>query len=317
MRTYEFTFEQILQAFRHHWRCFVITLAVFLALGIASGFAFSGKATAEGSGGMQKYDFPAFEQEPIRLSFYHDYYTHLTEQLQVIKAYLNATAQDTTITAEQKEEISALTEKVDVFSGNVLDEIEEMVNDSSAIYIPDGLQEDAIKYYKNAKDNAQMSIEWIDNAKATLESMDGLSIPSEKVDDAYLSVLVEILRRPAYVKQVEVCEGRLAVLENDYGTIQQGSQNLERMLNDASKSLDDLAKEMNELLEEIAQTNHIFIERQDDDKAEVIVNHTHRLSTQEEAFSALLLFFVLTGICIGCVLVLWRAGYTRKQKKTP
>ena len=53
MNNRELRVQDLISGFRRDWKLFLVIVAWFLLLGLAAGFFFSGRASAEGSGSAQ------------------------------------------------------------------------------------------------------------------------------------------------------------------------------------------------------------------------------------------------------------------------
>ena len=55
MNNRELRVQDLISGFRRDWKLFLVIVAGFLLLGLAAGFFFSGRASAEGSGSAQAW----------------------------------------------------------------------------------------------------------------------------------------------------------------------------------------------------------------------------------------------------------------------
>ena len=56
MNNRELRVQDLISGFRRDWKLFLVIVAGFLLLGLAAGFFFSGRASAEGSGSAQAWE---------------------------------------------------------------------------------------------------------------------------------------------------------------------------------------------------------------------------------------------------------------------
>ena len=147
--------------------------------------------------------------------------------------------------------------------------------------------------------------------------MGGLSTSDAAVNEIYASILSQAAEYRQLQLDLEQLDSRLNLLENEYPTLRKESDEMAQRLDDAARALDAQAEEVVALLEEIAQENHLNITfSAEQEEVAVQIDHTTRPATRQEAFAAFVLFFGLTGVCVGGFTAVCRV-YSSKKENLP
>lgn len=309
MNNRELRFQDLVSGFRRDWKLFLVIVGGFLLLGLAAGFFFSGRASAEGSGSAQAWEPVDFAEVPMGITYYVDCYDYIKEQRKVLCSYIDGVRNDSSITESQQEQLLEMKEYILSYDEEELSPIYRDLKTSDAFYLPDELRQSTIDKYHRERNTLLQNISKSEYARSLLDTVGGLSTSNAAVNEIYASILSQAAEYRQLQLDLEQLDTRLNLLENEYPALRQASEEMAQRLDDAARALDARAEEAVALLEEIAQENHLnitFSTEQED--VTVQVDHTTRPATRQEAFAAFVLFFTLSGICIGGVVLFFRAS---------
>lgn len=299
MNNWNLTIQNFFTAVIHHWKWMIGIIFVFLAAGLVCGKMFSHLASAEGNGSAQVIQEAQFS-ESLELDYYNTCYDNLTEQKQMLIDYANKIRLDKTTTSEQVRQLTEYCEKLDNYETTVLSKILEKLTLTGNFYVPDELREEAVSYYTYLQKTTEDALIKAQSARELLDSIGGLSTTNEEINSIYSAILSLANKYVQYQLDLQNFEEILYLLQDDYSTLYQNSQQMELSLADAAADLNLLIQEGNSLFNEISKSNHLNITYQIvENKAIYNIAHTTRLATSSEAFSAFVFFFVLVGICVG------------------
>lgn len=305
MKYQELTFQQIPRAIVHQWKWILMLTVLFLAIGAGAGFAFSSQASAEASGTAEKFQSKAFQPKKIELSYYNDFYSYLVTQQSYLFTYLDTVRVDSTITAEQRDELADFLKQINQYNEDILQEIAVELSKPYSLYVPNTLRDDAINEYTRLLETTQQEMVKSEHANQLIQSIGGLNTTDAAINETYAALLNEAAQYGQLQLNLEDYEQKLDLLNNNYDEVQHESQALDKMLLEAQDTLQVLVQNANALLKEIAAENHIDLTINLTEEAmEVFIDHTHRMATQEEAFSAFVVIFLLIGFCTGCYVAL-------------
>ena len=305
MKCQELTFQQIPRAIVHQWKWILMLTVLFLAIGAGAGFAFSSQASAEASGTAEKFQSKAFQPKKIELSYYNDFYSYLVTQQSYLFTYLDTVRVDSTITAEQRDELADFLKQINQYNEDILQEIAVELSKPYSLYVPNTLRDDAINEYTRLLETTQQEMVKSEHANQLIQSIGGLNTTDAAINETYAALLNEAAQYGQLQLNLEDYEQKLDLLNNNYDEVQHESQALDKMLLEAQDTLRVLVQNANALLKEIAAENHIDLTINLTEEAmEVFIDHTHRMATQEEAFSAFVVIFLLIGFCTGCYVAL-------------
>ena len=77
MNNRELRVQDLISGFRRDWKLFLVIVGGFLLLGLAAGFFFSGRASAEGSGSAQAWEPVDFAEVPMDTTYYGNCYDYI------------------------------------------------------------------------------------------------------------------------------------------------------------------------------------------------------------------------------------------------
>lgn len=307
IKYYDFTLPDIVKAIRHQWKLLFGSIAGFLIIGVIAGFLFSDQASAENSGSVQFYEEIAMEDEKSAITYYADWQEMLTTKKQELYSYLDAVQWDSTITQVQMEQLTELLTELDDYTENVLAPIMKTMDVPGSFFIPDTLHTEAIWEYQNLVVGTEQNLQKAEYAAQLIESMNGINTTNETINDIYASLLSQAANYQQCKQDLKFYQYRLDLLQNHADLLQKDSANMEVMLSTATDQLNGLREECNALLDEISRENHLNLSYDwNQEVFQVTIDHTNRLATKEEAFSALVLFCGLTGICVGVFFALYQ-----------
>ena len=319
MKYQEFTFQMIGLAILRRWKRVVVTFLLFLALGVASGFLFANRASADGSGSAVQWQPVDFESVTFDLEYYTSCHTSLSQESRDLYTYVNTVHLDSTITKEQNQQLLSLCEEITKYQQEVLSEVGDTLLATDAFYVPFQLRQDAVKEYTRLRNNTQDQMVKAESAIALLQSIGGLTSTNENINDTYSSLLCQAAQYGQLQLDLDKYNWILDRLENNYTLVQADSREMESQLDQAVAELNELGEKCYQVVQEIALENHLNItidtKTNSSELAEltVLINDTTRPATQKEAFIAFVLFFALAGLCVGGFAALCKEGTGRKK----
>ena len=317
MKYQELTFQMIWLAILRRWKTMVAIFLIFLALGTASGFVFGHRASAEGAGSADQWEPVNFDSIMLDLMYYNSCYSELSKQSDYLYTYVDTVQLDTTITKEQSQQLLSLREEITKYQQEVLLGLDEALNDANMLYVPDQLRQEALKEYTRLRNSTQQRMIQAENAKSLLESIGGLTSTNEDINATYSTLLSEAAQYGQLQLDLEWYEKMLGKLENDYVQVRADSQEMASWLEQSAEELNELGQACYQAVEEIALENHLDVTTSvSEDELTVLIDHTNRPVTQQEAFSAFVLFFALVGICVGAFFALCREYADHKKDST-
>nr|WP_326189305.1 hypothetical protein [uncultured Oscillibacter sp.] len=317
MNNRELRFQDLVSGFRRDWKLFLVIVGGFLLLGLAAGFFFSGRASAEGSGSAQAWEPVDFAEVPMDTTYYGNCYDYIKSQHQVLCSYLDGVRNDSSITEEQQEQLLEMKEEILTFDEDELAPIYWDLNAPDAFYLPDELRQSTLAQYQQERETLLQNISKSEYARSLLDTVGGLSTSDAAVNEIYASILSQAAEYRQLQLDLEQLDSRLNLLENEYPTLRKESDEMAQRLDDAARALDAQAEEVVALLEEIAQENHLNITfSAEQEEVAVQIDHTTRPATRQEAFAAFVLFFGLTGVCVGGFTAVCRV-YSSKKENLP
>lgn len=315
MKYREITFGTIAAAILHRWKTLVFTIVAFLALGIVSSVLFADRATAEGTGSAPEWTPVGFEGVTEDLVYYNRCYDELSEQSSALLTYVTTLSQEQTLTGDQAQQLMSLHEEITNYQQEILPEISDALSAPDALYVPTKLRQDAVEEYNWLLDSTRNQIVKAESAMTVLQSVGGLTSTNEEISATYNSLLSQAAQYGQLQLNLEKYEGFLDRLVNDSGRVQADSQAMESMLEQTAESLNALGERCHQAVQEIAQENYLDVTTQGSgEELEVRIQHTARPADRQEAFTALVLLFGLTGICAGAFFALWRECALRKER---
>lgn len=98
----------------------MVIVAGFLLLGLAAGFFFSGRASAEGSGQRPGMGAGGLCGGPHGYTYYVDCYDYIKEQRKVLCSYIDGVRNDSSITESQQEQLLEMKEEILIFDEDEL-----------------------------------------------------------------------------------------------------------------------------------------------------------------------------------------------------
>lgn len=307
MTYYDITFRTLLSALRHRWKFLLIFIAACLLAGVACGFLFADRASAEGSGGAPQWQSVDFESVTLDLNYYSNCYTSLSQKSGTLYTYVNSVCLDTTMTEDQYQCLLSLCKEITEYQEKVLTEISKDLSALDAFYIPSSLRQDAVQEYTWLRDSTRDQMVKAENAMALLQSIGGLTSTNEDINATYASLLSQAAEYGQLQLNLEKYEKILDRLENDYTRVQADSWKMKSQLEQAAADLNELGQECYQTVQEIAVENHLDITASENGKElTVSIDHTNRPATRQEAFLAFVLFFGLVGVGVGGYAALWQ-----------
>lgn len=280
MKIVEITFQTICNAAKHQIRYFSITVLLFLLLGIGAGFIYAGQFETIGAGKADELKSVDFAKETYDEEYYKNCSNALQNGCANVKEYLDIVSKEKTMTETQRELISDYRKQAAAFDKKTCQPLTSELNQTGALYVPSGQIDTLIIKYEELLQRAKQHVDKTE----TFSSLFRLRV-------RYYENLLEQLREYP------------DVLANE-------SKQMENSLEDARKELNELLNAVNQSMEEIAEKNHlnIYVSYGDDEKIQVVVNHTHSASSSEEAFIIILLLCAMVGICLGLFISVYREG---------
>ena len=151
MNNRELRVQDLISGFRRDWKLFLVIVAGFLLLGLAAGFFFSGRASAEGSGSAQAWEPVDFAEVPMGITYYVDCYDYIKEQRKVLCSYIDGVRNDSSITESQQEQLLEMKEEILIFDEDELVPIYWDLNAPDAFYLPDELRQSTLAQYRRER----------------------------------------------------------------------------------------------------------------------------------------------------------------------
>ena len=158
MNNRELRFQDLVSGFRRDWKLFLVIVGGFLLLGLAAGFFFSGRASAEGSGSAQAWEPVDFAEVPMDTTYYGNCYDYIKSQHQVLCSYLDGVRNDSSITEEQQEQLLEMKEEILTFDEDELAPIYWDLNAPDAFYLPDELRQSTLAQYQQERETLLQNI---------------------------------------------------------------------------------------------------------------------------------------------------------------
>ena len=314
MKVCEITFQEIVAALLHHWKTLALIFLLFLTLGAGAGIVFSGRASAEGSGSAEEWQQVEFDSVIFDLKYYNNCYASLSERSNALYTYVDTVRLDTTISEEQYQQLMILCEDITKYQQEVLAEINEDFYQTDAFYIPAELRQDATEEYTRLLDSTQSQIVKAENAMTLLQAIGGLTSNNEEINATYSTLLNQAAQYGQLQLNLKKYETILDRLENNYAQVLADSQKMDSQLKQAAAELDKLGEECYQVVREIALENYLDIVTQTTAEELVVqIDHTNRPATKQEAFVAFILFFGLSGICVGGFAALYKEYILQKK----
>ena len=317
MKYSELSFKRLVQATVHGWKWILGIILAFTVVGVICGFLFSKQVSAEGSGYAEAFEHVDFQPLDQKLNYYTQYYSYLLQQQKHLLAYVQNVQADHTIDDAQNERLTEVTMLLNEFDITVIDPIAVRLSEPDAFFLPDSLREDAIREYTGLLETTKDNITRSEYALTILQSIGGLNTSDAAINETYAEILNEASQYAQRQLDLQNYTEKLKLLQEDYITLRANSQEMERQLDDATDQINQLVEQTNALLSEIAQTNHLeitFSINADETSLTALIAHTNRLATQEEAFAAFVVFFVLAGICVGMFAALCKELRIHKEE---
>lgn len=315
MNYQEITFSTMLAALKHHWRAWLMTIAVFALLGVMSAVLFAGgDVTAAGMAEpLEPIDRTEIEQGP---EYYEKLFQAIQEKYADVELYISTLNGDTTVTEEQsKALIDLYWKKMVPIYKKVLTPLQEKLSSQSTLLVPprylDRLREDL-------EDNlltAQQDILLAETAVDLLKNMEAPRTDNESVVREYAELLKQAASLGKHRVTAEICQRKLDQLENNALEIRQESEAFEEALEKALEEQEALLDEVYANAANFAKENHVNVLLENDEGGDlkVTLQHTHSGDSSEQTAPVLFLFCVLVGVCAGAFLAICLEGGALKR----
>ena len=242
MNNRELRVQDLISGFRRDWKLFLVIVAGFLLLGLAAGFFFSGRASAEGSGSAQAWEPVDFAEVPMGITYYVDCYDYIKEQRKVLCSYIDGVRNDSSITESQQEQLLEMKEEILIFDEDELVPIYWDLNAPDAFYLPDELRQSTLAQYRRERETLLQNISKSEYARSLLDTVGGLSTSDAAVNEIYASILSQAAEYRQLQLDLEQLDTRLNLLENEYPALRQASEEMAQRLDDAARALDARAE---------------------------------------------------------------------------
>lgn len=317
MNYQEMTFSTMLVALKRHWKAWLLTVMVFVLLGVAAAFLFAG-----GDVPAAGHAEPLEAVDKTELEKNRDYYTSLLQTIRSkyseMEVYVSTLFGDATSTAEQQKVLTDFYwKKMAKAYKKTLDPIQKELSKTENLLVPveylDELQEDMEDELSATQRNIQVSLTAVD----LLKSMETPRTENESVVKEYAKLMSQAAALGEYQVAAEICQRKLDRLESSAFEVRQASRAVENSLEKALEEQIALLDEMNAFGAGFAEANHvnILLEKNEDDSLKVTLEHTHGADSPRQTAPVLFLFCVLVGVCVGAFLaVCLEAGVLKRPK---
>lgn len=306
MKYKEISFQTLLDALRHHWKAYLLIVALFCLLGVGVGWWYAPRAAVSSDWEVQALitaDFSDVRED-------EEYYTNCLMELAAVYSnanqYLSTLNDDSTITAEQREMLTALRGRLNILKKEDYQPIQEALAVTGKLYLPKAARATQLEAYEQKLTSARLSLLQAEAAADLIQNMDAPDVGTEEIHATYAELLAQALNYTRLQRDIPLCEELLRQLREDADLLDENCREMDRLLNTAAAHLDSFLAEMTETAEAIAAENSLIlsIEYEADgtdtaNTAVITLSHTHRAASREEAFAVMTLFCALVGICSG------------------
>lgn len=323
MKYAEVSFQNIFHAMKTRWRTFLLTVLIFSAVGLCSGFLFAEKLSAAADGGAEGLQLSDFSKVDCDKSYFSSCKEALFTAYGNTVSYLNVLSGESTATQEQRAQLQEYKTQLQDFNRKALKPIQSVFNSQGNIpdaYVHPQAMDDVIAEFEKLLESTRLNIMAAESAVDILKGMDAPNTPNSDADGAYAKILTLAAQYGEYKKSEGIYERLLNQLTQEPEKVIARSLALEKKLDAASLELNEIIREINATADEMSRENYFNLSAEYDDSnaIKVTINHTHTASTPQEAFLILTIFCTLGGICCGAFFAVCReAVKTGKQKKQP
>lgn len=322
MKYKEVSFQTLLDALRHHWKAYLLIVALFCLLGVCAGWWYAPKAAVSSGWEVQPLSAVDFSEIEEDETYYANCSAALNAAYTNANQYLSALNADSTITEEQREALDTLRGQLTLLLEEDYQPIKDALSVPERLYLPKAVREAELESYETKLASARLNLLQAEAAADLIRNMDAPDVGTDEINAAYAALLAQAQKYTQLQRDIPLYEELLRQLREDTDLLDENCREMDRLLNAAASRLDRFLSEMTDTAEEIAAENSLLLsveygaEGTDTaDTATITLSHTHRAASGEEAFAVMTLFCALVGICGGAFFTVCLELYGRKKQK--
>lgn len=318
MKSANITFETFLRALKRQWKFSLVIVLAFLLLGAGAGLLYAKTCAAPAAGSaapLSVTDLSALVYDP---EYYGSCYNALSESCNTLNQYLKSLSSEKTLTAEQKEQLSAYKQEVSLFFQNELQPIKAILDTPNTVCFPPEFLEDVIAQYEAQLYSTRESLISAEIAVDIIKQMDSPDVGDDTVTKAYSSLLSEAAKYGSLKKSEARYTAILEKLSQSPEEVAADSRRVYAKLRAADRELAALTEEIDQCVQTLAADNHLDISTNRDTmdgSLQVVISHTHTVSEPEDIFLVTTLFCGLIGIFCGGFFAVCKEAFAEKKKK--
>lgn len=316
MKYEEFGVKTLFGALKHQWKFIVVVVLVFALVGIGAGFAFADQGAGEAAGEAEA--LPTVDTSALKMNsnYYNAYFQLLRNNYNTAVAYQKDFVSKNNLTAQQKQDMTDVLLELEDYYNDTLNIIEKKFNVVGAVYIPADFYE---QYVEACEQGLEISRNKLEVAQIAAEMLATMDAPISQTDETlknYDLILSTAASGLEQMQLVQIYEARLETL-TDKDAVVKAEAEMQQLLTDATAKWNALLTTLNKKANAIAkETNVIFnILPGEKDTVEFTLRHTHDTSSVQESFVLIVLFCVLTGICVSLFFAIYRESKSQKKSQ--
>lgn len=311
----EIDFHTFLQALRHQWKRILLTLAVFLAIGVVAAFLFSGRGAGDTSGSADALKPVDFSQLAECRTYYQDALALLQERYEDAAAYGAALLADASLQPEQRDTLEQQLHALERFKKSTLALIEQSNSDNNAIHVPETLLKQEIEYWEIRLSKAQFNLISSEHAAELLCSMDAPRAANDAAQELYKELLARALQAGTFSQDIVFCQSILDYLTEHPNEVLEEIRAFAQAEDAAAAEFNQLQAELVSCADTICRENALQLELLPKEGGQLSpeIRHGNAATTKTEAAAAIVLFAALAGLCIGLFWAICREAASRKR----
>lgn len=316
MKYEEFSVKTLLGALKHQWKFIVVVVLVFALVGIGAGFAFADQGAGEAAGEAEA--LPTVDTSALKMNsnYYNAYFQLLRNNYNTAVAYQKDFVSKNNLTAQQKQDMTDVLLELEDYYNDTLNIIEKKFNVVGAVYIPADFYE---QYVEACEQGLEISRNKLEVAQVAAEMLATMDAPISQADETlknYDLILSTAASGLEHMQLVQIYEARLETLK-DRDAVAEAETEMKQLLADATQKWNALLTSLNEKANAIAIENNVIFNVLPGEKDSVTftLRHTHDTSSVQESFVLIVLFCVLTGICVSLFFAIYRESKSQKKSQ--
>lgn len=314
MKVYSITFQTVLRALRHEWKRILASVLLFTLLGAAAGFLFRNRGMAEADGSARPLAAVDYAQTARTREYYTNCLKLLTDAMSKLNSYIASVSASAAPDPERQEALAALSREAAVFQSNRLKPLKSALEEAGAIYAPEEYLDGMADRYARELATLRMDLIAAEAATETIRQMDAPDYDGN-FTGSYSALLSQASQYPTMLRTQAVTEKYLDELTNHMPEIRAECRRVEGELETAAEELNTLLDRFTPLADELAKEAGLTFTPTVNTSGvtEITVTHSHRASSAQESFAAIVVFCVLVGLCLSVFFAVCREA--REEEK--